>query len=234
MVYLPNATPMTLNVLGWFSQWTRSIASPLQGRQEPENNSIKDPNWGIESFLGLVTSSPTTISYGPPGQNTAIAFGVSVDIGAVNVRVGDSSPTPTAASAFTSTTIGGEQPAEAAQPSSSLDEQSIFDSTCSPEPYEIPPLAVPALPAPDAALATVYRYRKQQGVNLGSWFLLEGWMAPSLFTCASGPAISELDVAKGWNGQSKAVLERHWDTFITEDDFAWLAGIGINTLRLPL
>ncbi|KAG8853967.1 hypothetical protein FRB91_004165 [Serendipita sp. 411] len=116
MVYLP-ATPMTLNLLGWFNQWRRSIASPLQGRQEPENSSINDPNQGIESFLGLVTSGPTTILYGPPGQNTAIAFGVSVDIGPINTRVGDSSPTtPTAASAFTPTTMGGEQPAETAQP----------------------------------------------------------------------------------------------------------------------
>ena len=59
-------------------------------------------------------------------------------------------------------------------------------------------------------------------------------MVPSLFSCASDPAISEYDVASGWNGQAKAALERHWDSFITEDDFAWLSGIGINTVRLPI
>lgn len=27
---------------------------------------------------------------------------------------------------------------------------------------------------------------------------------------------------------------RHWDTFITEDDFAEMASLGINTVRLPI
>lgn len=61
-------------------------------------------------------------------------------------------------------------------------------------------------------------------------------MVPSLFTCASGSKSSELDVATGWGGvvQAKQILERHWDTFITEDDFAYLQSIGINTVRLPI
>lgn len=59
-------------------------------------------------------------------------------------------------------------------------------------------------------------------------------MVPSLFKCAASPAISEYDVASGWGGQAKSVLEKHWDSFITEADFAWLASVGINTVRLPL
>lgn len=61
-------------------------------------------------------------------------------------------------------------------------------------------------------------------------------MVPSVFTCAAGNQDSELDLASGWEGvdNAKKVLEKHWDTFITEDDFKYLAKIGINTVRLPL
>lgn len=59
-------------------------------------------------------------------------------------------------------------------------------------------------------------------------------MVPSLFSCATAPAASEIDVATGWNGQARQVLEKHWDNFITESDFIWMAGVGINTVRLPL
>jgi glucan 1,3-beta-glucosidase len=61
-------------------------------------------------------------------------------------------------------------------------------------------------------------------------------MVPSLATCAAGKRDSELDVAKGWgsHGNARAVLERHWDTFITRNDFQYLASIGINTVRLPI
>lgn len=61
-------------------------------------------------------------------------------------------------------------------------------------------------------------------------------MVPSLFACASGQQISELDVASGWGSTTaaRAVLERHWDTFINQSDFQYLASIGINTVRLPI
>ncbi|TFK91226.1 glycoside hydrolase family 5 protein [Polyporus arcularius HHB13444] len=61
-------------------------------------------------------------------------------------------------------------------------------------------------------------------------------MTPSIFTCAAGPQIAELDIASGWGSPDSArtVLERHWDTFITASDFQYLASIGINTVRLPI
>jgi glucan 1,3-beta-glucosidase len=61
-------------------------------------------------------------------------------------------------------------------------------------------------------------------------------MVPSLFTCAAAPRAGEHDVASGWNNttSSRQVLERHWDTFIQESDFAYLQSIGINTVRLPI
>ncbi|KAJ7285959.1 glycoside hydrolase superfamily [Mycena rebaudengoi] len=87
-------------------------------------------------------------------------------------------------------------------------------------------------------MASVYRYRQQQSVNLlGAYrFLNERWMTPSLFLCASGSQKSELDIASGWNStkRARAVLERHWDTFISSSDFSYLSSIGINTVRLPI
>jgi glucan 1,3-beta-glucosidase len=110
---------------------------------------------------------------------------------------------------------------------------SSASSTCTVEPYQ-PETVTATLPAPNITLSTIYRYRRQQSVNLGSLFVLESWMVPSLFACAAQPAVSELDVANGWGGSARALLERHWDTWITEKDFQWMASIGINTVRLPL
>ncbi|CAE6420974.1 unnamed protein product [Rhizoctonia solani] len=88
----------------------------------------------------------------------------------------------------------------------------------------------------DEEVATIFRYRKQLSVNLGSWFVQENWMNPSITQCATGPKASELDVATGWgnSGSARAVLEKHWDTWITESDFTWLQQIGINTVRIPI
>jgi aryl-phospho-beta-D-glucosidase BglC (GH1 family) len=61
-------------------------------------------------------------------------------------------------------------------------------------------------------------------------------MTPSIFDCASGPKSAEIDIASGWGSldSARAVLEKHWDTFITESDFEYLAKIGINTIRIPI
>jgi len=61
-------------------------------------------------------------------------------------------------------------------------------------------------------------------------------MTPSLFACAGGSQGGEIDIANGWGSQdgARAVLERHWDTFIQASDFAYLSSIGINTVRLPI
>jgi hypothetical protein len=125
-------------------------------------------------------------------------------------------------------------------------------TSCQVTAYDVPVEDIIFAPF-DYAQANIYRYRQQQSVNLGSWyvghymfefnytdlplrFVHENWMTPSVFTCAAGSRASELDIATGWGSPSnaRAVLEHHWDTWITQDDFAYLAGIGINTVRLPL
>ena len=62
--------------------------------------------------------------------------------------------------------------------------------------------------------------------------MLERWIAETPFREAEAPAQSDLDVAKGAN--AKEILEQHWDTWITEADWAWLAEKGINTVRIPV
>ncbi len=43
------------------------------------------------------------------------------------------------------------------------------DANCSVQPYQIQDPAVQPFPPYDSAKATVFRYRQQQSVNLGSW-----------------------------------------------------------------
>ncbi|KAH8108792.1 glycoside hydrolase [Phellopilus nigrolimitatus] len=78
----------------------------------------------------------------------------------------------------------------------------------------------------------VYSFRKQRGVNLGSWFTLERWISDAPFRQAQHPSQSDYDVAKGPN--AKEILEKHWETWITEDDWMWLSEHGINTVRIPI
>lgn len=148
------------------------------------------------------------------------------------------------------------KPISATGPYADVNDPYRYDTTasCDPEPYYPAPVTDQEFPPFDSAKATIYRYRQQQSVNLGSWFVLphafhtfssdtfpsrfvhENWMSPSLFSCAGGPKVSELDIAYGWNSVqgARAVLERHWDTWIVQSDFDQLASIGINTVRLPI
>ncbi|CAA7270598.1 unnamed protein product [Cyclocybe aegerita] len=84
----------------------------------------------------------------------------------------------------------------------------------------------------DISEKNVYRYRKQRGLNLGSWFVLERWICDRPFSCARPPAQSDLDVARGTN--AKDILETHWDTWIGDDDWKWIADRGINAVRIPI
>ncbi|KAA1471083.1 exo-beta-1,3-glucanase [Dentipellis sp. KUC8613] len=80
-----------------------------------------------------------------------------------------------------------------------------------------------------------------RGVNLGGWFTTEPFIAPALYekyVNSSTPAVDEwtlsqamaADTASGGLGQ----LEKHYQTFITEQDFAEIAAAGLNFVRIPL
>jgi len=80
------------------------------------------------------------------------------------------------------------------------------------------------------------------GVNLGGWLNTEPFITPSLFepyANSSNPAVDEWTLSENLaadpnSGGLQAVLENHYKTFITEEDFAQISGAGLNWLRIPL
>jgi glucan 1,3-beta-glucosidase len=74
--------------------------------------------------------------------------------------------------------------------------------------------------------------KKLRGVNLGGWLVLEKWMTPSVFEGLN--ATDETTYCVELGGAAETRLKQHWNTFITRDDFAWLANVGINAVRIPL
>ncbi|KAI0829201.1 glycoside hydrolase [Trametes gibbosa] len=101
------------------------------------------------------------------------------------------------------------------------------------------------------ALNEPWDYSKDQirGVNLGGWLVLEPFIAPSLFekyqNVTPSPALPGGNVADEWSlsvamlndtspGGGIEQIENHYATFITEQDFAQIAGAGLNWIRLPM
>lgn len=74
---------------------------------------------------------------------------------------------------------------------------------------------------------------KIHGVNLGGWLVLEKWIKPSLF--AGQTAADEYTLCQALGKEkAAALLKKHRETWITADDFKWLADHGINSVRLPV
>lgn len=69
-----------------------------------------------------------------------------------------------------------------------------------------------------------------RGVNLGGWLVAEPWMTPALF--AGTDAVDEHTLASTPHGPE--LIRRHRETFITEDDFDWIAKQGLDLVRLPV
>ena len=80
------------------------------------------------------------------------------------------------------------------------------------------------------------------GVNLGGLFVLEPFIVPALFERAQAAAPPGVRIVDEWTlsaallraGQLLQVLEEHYDTFITEEDVAEIAGAGLNWIRVPI
>ncbi|KAJ3981724.1 glycoside hydrolase family 5 protein [Lentinula detonsa] len=76
------------------------------------------------------------------------------------------------------------------------------------------------------------------GVNLGGLFVIEPFITPSLFekyaTAVDEWTLSEAMTADTSEGGGLSQLEDHYNTFITEQDIAEIAGAGLNWIRLPI
>ncbi|MCJ1475088.1 hypothetical protein MMC13_003748 [Lambiella insularis] len=75
-----------------------------------------------------------------------------------------------------------------------------------------------------------------RGVNLGSMFIVEPWMASTEWaTMGCGSAQSEFDCVSAL-GQSTANANwaSHWSRWITDTDLAEMQSYGLNTIRIPV
>ncbi|EJT96816.1 glycoside hydrolase [Dacryopinax primogenitus] len=82
-----------------------------------------------------------------------------------------------------------------------------------------------------------------RGVNLGGWLVPEPFIVPSLFEqYQSGSCAPPYNAQDEWtltncmnqNGNATQLMEEHYQTFITEADFAAIASAGLNWVRIPV
>ncbi|GJJ13359.1 hypothetical protein Clacol_007611 [Clathrus columnatus] len=90
----------------------------------------------------------------------------------------------------------------------------------------------------DNPISPGFPYGKQtvRGVNLGGWLVLEPWITPSIFdNTGDSRVVDEYTFGQYVNRNTAAsVLQNHWNTWITESDFAAIAAAGLNHVRLPI
>ncbi|GLB40440.1 putative brix [Lyophyllum shimeji] len=95
-----------------------------------------------------------------------------------------------------------------------------------------------AASTPTATQSAAFDYSSQKirGVNLGGWLVLEPWITPSVFESTNNDAIvDEYTMGQLLDSQTaQKILKQHWETWITEDDFAAIKAAGLNHVRIPL
>lgn len=82
-----------------------------------------------------------------------------------------------------------------------------------------------------------YENDKIYGVNLGGWFVLEPYITPSLFEAfdSSNIPVDEYHLTKQLGKTAAlALLQSHWLTWYTEDDFLAIKIAGLNHVRIPI
>jgi glucan 1,3-beta-glucosidase len=79
---------------------------------------------------------------------------------------------------------------------------------------------------------------KIRGVNIGGWLVTEPFIVPALYEKyynTSSRPIDEWTLSQAMaNANALSDLEEHYKTFITEEDFAQIAGAGLNFVRIPI
>lgn len=60
--------------------------------------------------------------------------------------------------------------------------------------------------------------------------MAEQWLVPSLFAQTNNDSIVD-EWTFGYAPNAAKILNHHWDTFITENDFTQMANAGINYVR---
>ncbi|KAG8668231.1 hypothetical protein FPOAC1_007608 [Fusarium poae] len=77
---------------------------------------------------------------------------------------------------------------------------------------------------------------KIRGVNLGSQFIIERWMAEESWKSMGCSAYNDEWACVEGIGQAKAnaAFKKHWETWITEADIKEIASLGLNAVRIPV
>ncbi|KZS93506.1 glycoside hydrolase family 5 protein [Sistotremastrum niveocremeum HHB9708] len=81
-----------------------------------------------------------------------------------------------------------------------------------------------------------YGSTKVRGVNLGGWLVLEPWITPSIFDNTGDSRVVDEWTYGQYVASATAtsVLTNHWNTWITQSDFAAIAAAGLNHVRIPI
>ncbi|KAF9484376.1 glycoside hydrolase family 5 protein [Pholiota conissans] len=81
-----------------------------------------------------------------------------------------------------------------------------------------------------------YANDKIRGVNIGGWLVLEPWITPSVFESTGNEnVVDEFTLGQLVDDQTAlSILTNHWETWITEDDFAQISAAGLNHVRIPI
>lgn len=74
---------------------------------------------------------------------------------------------------------------------------------------------------------------KIKGVNLGNWLVLEKWMSPALFDGTTAEDEYYLPTQLSRDAY-EARIKIHRSEYISERDFATIARIGLNNVRIPI
>jgi aryl-phospho-beta-D-glucosidase BglC (GH1 family) len=75
------------------------------------------------------------------------------------------------------------------------------------------------------------------GVNLGGWLVTEPFIVPNLYIPyqnATPQAVDEYTLSQALGDDLAEFMINHYETFITEEDFAQIAAAGMNWIRLPV
>ncbi|KAI4870992.1 glycoside hydrolase family 5 protein [Hypoxylon rubiginosum] len=77
---------------------------------------------------------------------------------------------------------------------------------------------------------------KIRGVNLGSHFIIEPWMAYDEWaSMGCGSANDEWQCVNALGQDAAdAAFKKHWDSWTTKDDISQIKSLGLNTVRIPV
>ncbi|KAF1937654.1 glucan 1,3-beta-glucosidase precursor [Clathrospora elynae] len=103
-------------------------------------------------------------------------------------------------------------------------------------------LCAAALAAPTEKRGVDFKWgsEKIRGVNIGGWLVLEPWITPSIFDGAN-QGRPQRDIVDEYTLDEKlghdvalTILRKHWDSFVTWQDFNKIKQSGFNVVRIPI